>query len=604
MEKESAQALWQRLEDTYRAQEKRWSRLSLVFGLSKLVLLVTFFLTVYFIGRAGVSAWSGALAAAQAVLFAAACVVQHRLNVRMRFARAMAELAEKNGNRLTGEWRSFRDTGEELAGPEHEYARDLDIVGPESLFQFLNATGTAFGRARFAADLLHPDYTAEEITSRQEAVAELAGKPEFCCRLELLAREAGTEEGLLRAPQHLADGARFPLGRAARICFAVTRTVCCALLAAAAIFGGLWAAAWSVLFLVQLLIWALTLRRTRPFLSAMEQAERSLSRCGAPAAAVADEPWQSARLRTLAEVLGSAREPLRRLSGVAHRAAAGRGSILGILLNGLLLWDLWNACALDRWKSRWGAQAPRWFDALGEAESLLSFANLPRSCTGCCRPVETEGHGVLEAQSLGHPLIDNDARVCSDFSLAGGIAIVSGSNMSGKTTFLRTVGINLVLARAGSFAVAQSLTFSQMRVITSMRLTDSLSGRISLFYAELRRVRQILDAAQEDGSVLFLIDEIFRGTNSADRLAGARAVLGRLHALGACGLITTHDLEICGLAESLPGVRNFSFCETIRGGEMTFSYKLQQGPARTTNGRFLLRQLGILPPEEGEGGAG
>ena len=117
-------------------------------------------------------------------------------------------------------------------------------------------------------------------------------------------------------------------------------------------------------------------------------------------------------------------------------------------------------------------------------------------------------------------------------------------------------------------------------------------------------MRQILDAAQEDGSVLFLIDEIFRGTNSADRLAGARAVLGRLHALGACGLITTHDLEIRGLAESLPGVRNFSFCETIRGGEMTFSYKLQQGPARTTNGRFLLRQLGILPPEEGEGGAG
>ena len=130
MEKETAQALWQRLEDAYRAQEKRWSRLSLAFGLSKLVLLVTFFLTVYFIGRAGASAWSGALAAAQAVLFAAACVVQHRLNVRMRFARAMAELAEKNGNRLTGEWRSFRDTGEELAGPEHEYARDLDIVGP------------------------------------------------------------------------------------------------------------------------------------------------------------------------------------------------------------------------------------------------------------------------------------------------------------------------------------------------------------------------------------------------------------------------------------------------------------------------------------------
>ena len=233
----------------------------------------------------------------------------------------------------------------------------------------------------------------------------------------------------------------------------------------------------------------------------------------------------------------------------------------------------------------------------------MSFANLPRSCTGCCRPIEAEGHGVFEAQSLGHPLLDNDARACAAISpLAGGIAIVSGSNMSGKTTFLRTVGINLVLARAGSFAVAQSLTFSQMRVITSMRLTDSLSGRISLFYAELRRVRQILDAAQEDGSVLFLIDEIFRG-HELRGSPGRRAppVLGAAARPGRGAASSPHTiLEICGLAESLPGVRNFSFCETIRGGEMTFSYKLQQGPARTTNGRFLLRQLGILRRKKGK----
>lgn len=591
-------SVWQELLEKHGALEKKWNRLSLIFGLSKLVLLVTVFLTVSLIWTKGSPALGAALTAAQAALFIAACAVQARFSARMRFEAGMTQLAQKNLDRLEGRWGEFPDTGEELAGPEHEYARDLDIVGRRSVFQLLNSTGTAFGRARFAADLLRPDTSdAAELQRRQQAVAELAGKPEFCCRLEWLLGRVGTDESLPRAAQRLADGERRLQSSPLRGVLWALRGVTCAAGLAFLLLPGIAAAAGIVfcaLFVVQLIVWAFSSPRIRPFLSATAEANRRVSACAAPVEAAASEPFESERLRELASVLREAQEPLRRLAAISRRIGLGSGSLLALPLNGVFLWDLWNAASLDRWKRRWGAQSRRWFAALGELESLLSLANLPRCCSGTCLPVPAEGRGVFTARSLGHPLLPNDGRVCNDFTLGGGIHIVSGSNMAGKTTFLRTVGVNMVLARAGGFVCAESLTFSPMRVMTSMRLSDDLSGRISTFYAELQRIRTILDAAAADKSVLFLIDEIFRGTNSVDRLVGAEAVLRRLEALGVSGMITTHDLEICRLADASPLVHNCCFCESYRDGEIFFDYKRQDGPSRTTNGQFLLRKVGIL----------
>lgn len=595
-------SVWRELIAGHRAQEKRWNRLSLVFGLSKLALVVTVFLTVYFIWLREQPETGAALTALQAAVFLGASIVQTKCGARMRFHAGMAEMAQKNLDRLEGRWGEFADTGEELAGPEHEYARDLDIVGRRSLFQLLNSTGSSFGRARLGADLLHPRCSAEELPLRQEAVAELAGKPEFSCRFAWLVSRVGVDESLPRAAGRLADGkSRLP-GAGLRALFWVLRALTCAsglafLLLPEAVSGAA-GAVFCALFLVQLAIWGVTSPAVRPFLAAMAEANRRVSACAAPVEAAANEAFGSEKLQALSSLLREALEPLRRLAGISRRIGLGSSSILSFLLNGLFLWDLWNAASLDRWKRRWGASSAGWFAALGELESLLSLSNLAHACTGVCLPRPEEGTGVFTARALGHPLLPNGERVCNDFTLGGSIHIVSGSNMAGKTTFLRTVGVNMVLACAGGFVCAQELSFSPMRVMTSMRLSDDLSGRISTFYAELKRIKSILDAAGEDGSVLFLIDEIFRGTNSVDRLVGAQAVLRRLESLGVSGLITTHDLEICRLTEETPRVHNCCFCETYRDGEIEFDYKRREGVAATTNGQFLLRKVGIVEEEQ------
>ena len=194
-------------------------------------------------------------------------------------------------------------------------------------------------------------------------------------------------------------------------------------------------------------------------------------------------------------------------------------------------------------------------------------------------------------------MLRDGLRKCNDFTLSDTVVVVSGSNMSGKTTFLRTVGINALLARTGSFVCAEEMTTGVFDVMTSMRIGDDLEGGISTFRAELTRIKGILDECEKSPRILFLIDEIFRGTNSVDRLAGARAVITRLNERGAVGLISTHDLELCALGEgdrSAGRIRNYHFSEQYEGGTIRFDYRLRKGASTTTNAKFLLEMVGIL----------
>ena len=232
--------------------------------------------------------------------------------------------------------------------------------------------------------------------------------------------------------------------------------------------------------------------------------------------------------------------------------------------------------------------------SLGAFESLISFANLPRVCSNTAIPSCTEEKNYFEAKNLGHPLILNESRVSNDFKSNNNVFIISGSNMSGKTTFMRTIGINLVLAKAGSFVCAEGLKFSNMDIVTSMRIIDDLNEGISTFYAELKRIKMIIDVAHSNENTLFLIDEIFRGTNSVDRLKGAEEVLRELCATKVSGLITTHDLQVCDLESEFSNIINLSFSESFKEDEMYFDYKLKNGKSKTTNAEYLLRKVGII----------
>jgi DNA mismatch repair ATPase MutS len=237
--------------------------------------------------------------------------------------------------------------------------------------------------------------------------------------------------------------------------------------------------------------------------------------------------------------------------------------------------------------------AESWFLALGEFESLLCFSNLPNVCGNTCLPDLTTGK-IISAKEMGHPLIPNASRVNNDVSCNNNIFIVSGSNMSGKTTFLRTVGINLVLCRAGSFVCSKQMRFSAMEIMTSMRIVDDLNEGVSTFYAELKRIKAIIEFSKQTPDMIFLIDEIFKGTNSVDRLIGAKTVLSKLNEMGAIGIITTHDLDLCDIVSQYPRQKNYSFSEYYHDDEIHFDYKIKPGKSTTTNAKYLMKMIGII----------
>jgi DNA mismatch repair ATPase MutS len=265
------------------------------------------------------------------------------------------------------------------------------------------------------------------------------------------------------------------------------------------------------------------------------------------------------------------------------------------------MWDLWCALALEAWRARAGRVAFGWFRALAELEALASLAGFTFE-----RPDHTFPHFVddatFEADTLGHPLIEADKRVSNDVLIPGPAhaLVVTGSNMSGKSTLLRAVGINVVLANAGAPVCARSLKLGRLVVATSMRVSDSLDEGTSRFYAELKKLKLVLDLARKaksgdvQGTVLFLLDEILHGTNTRERLIGARAILRELLKQGAMGAVSTHDLGLGDLEGEMPEqVRNIHFEEQVAGEVMTFDYKLRQGIVQSSNALRLMQIVGL-----------
>jgi len=280
---------------------------------------------------------------------------------------------------------------------------------------------------------------------------------------------------------------------------------------------------------------------------------------------------------------------------------ARRNEVFRLFIAPLLLWDLHGALALVRWRRRVGGHVRGWLQAIGELEALASLAAFAFEHPGFAWP-EPVGQPMLEARSLGHPLIAADRRVGNDVRLPSGgrAVVVTGSNMSGKSTLLRAIGVNIVLARAGAPVCARGMSFGPMRVATSMRIEDSLSRGVSHFYAELQRLKQIVDWARESGGgpVLFLLDEILQGTNSRERVAGARGIVRELLSTGALGVVSTHDLGITALAEELSDrVENVHFEEQVSGTTMTFDYVLRPGVVQSSNALRLMRAMGLAISE-------
>ncbi len=550
-------------------------------------------------GPLGDAAWWAVAACIAA--FTALVVWHGRVHEEAERATAALRFHERGLARLDDEWRAFTNDGARFAREDHPYADDLDIFGPASLFQRIDTTETRFGELRLEAWLSAASEPVDfdEVRERQAAVKDLALRSLFRARLSA---EGAVENKPDPSPfLAWAEGAT-PFEAAPRwkpIALALPALLIAGACASQFAHVSRWA--WFVPFVIERFVAVITARHVAPIAGAVSSKQGAFARFGAMLATIEQEKFEAPRLRALqAKLRASGAEATRemaRLERLLSFLDARNNEVWRFILGPLLLWDLNCAIALDAWRTRAGKHARVWLEVVGEIEALASLAGLAFERPEHSFPEIVEGP-CFEATAMGHPLIDARRRVDNDVSLpkAGTVLVITGSNMSGKSTLLRAIGVNAVLALAGGPVCAKRLKLGPVRLASSMRVRDSLSEGVSRFYAEVRKLKAVLERARASRvpATLFLLDEVLHGTNSRERLIGARAIVRELVACGAIGGVSTHDLALGDLETELPGAAiNVHFEEQVEGDKMTFDHKLRTGVVQSSNALRIMKMVGI-----------
>ena len=534
---------------------------------------------------------------ALALLFVGLVVAHARVHRNLEDTAAAIAFHERALARLADTWMGPVAPGSRGAPEGHAYAGDLDLFGKASLFQLLDATRTRFGADALSRWLLGPA-DAGEIALRQDAVRELAKDERFREHLAVLGtRTAAATE--IDAFFKWAESTEPPVVTGAlRVAGWVLPPLTIGALVVGNVVG--WPTAMCVAPYFLSFILSLALRgRLGPTLAAASSRESSVGSYAPLFELLEGRKVESVRLAALQKTLASgetsAARATKALATLCSYLDAQGNEVFRLFFAPVLLLEVNGVAALERWRARYGKTMRGSFDALGQVEALSSLANLAFEHPDYAWPTLTEA-GELHAEALGHPLLASTKRVCNDvaFDGPGQALVVTGSNMAGKSTLMRALGINVVLALAGAPVCAKKLTLGPLRLATSMRVEDSLAEGTSHFYAELKRLKVVVDAAKAGPALFFLLDEILHGTNSRERLLGARAVLRDLVAHGALGAVSTHDLGLADLETELPEkVRNVHFEEQVSGDAMTFDYRLRPGVVQSSNALRLMRALGL-----------
>ena len=540
----------------------------------------------------------GGIAAAATLLFLVAIVWHARVFAAKERAEVRREIHDRHLRRIAGSTTGLPDGA--LAIPDaHPYASDIDLVGPGSLFERIAVTHTVAGTETFGRWLAAPA-TIETARARQDAVVELADRRlDTREALEAAVLDSGSEQIDARPFVEFCEGPKVIAGRP--ILGVVVSILPLLTITLIALSGEvLPAGSWVPLAIVQGLI-ARQLERGVAHAYARVVSRRRFVESYRAILKIAEEmPAEAKALVALKErlnVTGSRPSAeLARLELWASLFEVRAQGLVHLVVNVLLLWDANVLLRLERWALRAGSKTREWLETIGELEALASLATMRAVDATSSMPV-LEGEGVLRAEGLSHPLLPLAARVANDITLDGpGTAlVVTGSNMAGKSTLLRALGVNVVLALAGGPVSAKSMRVPAVRLRASMRIADSLQHGASYFQAELSRLRTVIEDAEASPPILFLLDELLRGTNARARHRGARAVVLHLLARRAMGIVATHDIALSELEEELGGrVRNMHFTDVLGpDGEMTFDYLLRPGVVKTSNALRLLAMAGV-----------
>ena len=495
---------------------------------------------------------------------------------------------------------SALDQGERFNDPAHPYAHDLDLFGEDSLFQHLNRTVTFSGTQKLVSWLLSLSKDPEVIHSRQQAAEELCAEPEWCQHF----RAAGALH-----PTQALDAVILKSGPTESPFFSKHSTVRLILWIANTIVIVSWAVTSFtplpfsislVLSLLQLSALALYIKKINAYHQRLNLFLKTISNYLPLVRLIHDQSFRSPYLQKIRHSLftpeSNSLQALTQLHRIQNSLDQRGNIVIAFILNGLYLKDFHTLLRLDHWRKKYGPDIETWTDVLSEADALISMANYRFNHPAYCLPVICQDR-LLDTEEIGHPLLKSERNVTNDFSIRSlhQIAIVTGANMAGKSTFLRTIGVNLILAQSGNVVCSRYFAFQPMTLFTSMRTTDILSKDTSYFHAELLRLQQLVNIAQQEDKVFIILDEMLKGTNSVDKLNGSLAFLKRILSYPISGLVATHDLALGELADDFPE-HFFNVCFEIvhSGSQITYDYKLHPGISSNMNASILLKQMGLI----------
>ena len=538
-----------------------------------------------------------AAAAACFAMFLRLVVISVKLKEELQHLHLLLHINRQELDIAAGHYTNLPD-GKEFLPTMHDYAQDLDILGRASLYQYLNRTSSAQAHQTFAGWLLAPS-PVDAILHRQEAAKELA--PQCDWRQQLHAY--GLKEKVTLSTQHQITTWLSEPNLFAAAHWKLTRWIAPAIILCALAFYLADLIPASPFFLLVFIFFVasnLISRKVNDIYTKLDSAVKEINTLYTVTGWIERAKFSSSLLRLMQQKCMTGSSPastqIRNLKKILNRLEYRLNPLVFFPLNTFLFWDLHQVLALEQWKEANRNSVHDWFEAMQTVDALCSLAAIGFNHPDWSYPLFAPGHGTLKATALGHPLIAANKRVCSSFATegTGKIALITGSNMAGKSTFLRSVGVNGVLAMMGAPICAEAFLLSPMQFISSMRVTDNLEENTSTFYAELKKLKWIIGQVNKGAPVFLLLDEMLRGTNSLDRHTGSKALIEQLIKQHAVAMVATHDIELASLQRQYPtAITNYHFDVQVANDELYFDYLLKEGVCKSLNASILMRKIGI-----------
>lgn len=608
MSKHTRNSLRQALENQVRRLQKKINNLDELSGRLSMIRLGSFvggLLLVYLAGRYGPEWLFWIILTLFIAGFWKLVTIHKKIDHTIERFNIWKSLRETHLGRLNLDWKKIPETTTSGDYSDHPFAHDLLLIGKHSLLQLIDTSNYQGSTDQLTDYLLDREPNPKKTAKRQAIIKELVNKPQFRDRLHLRAELSKKQElendwSLLELQQHL--------DQSEEVNYTTALSILGGLSALNIILAGLYFAGvigpYVVFSLIlYLVIYNFNSEKISGLYNEAYQIEKLLSSLHAVLEFLEDYNYdKQSQLKKFCRPFWSAEyspsKYVDRIIRIAGAASSQQSEVVWVILNFIVPWDLYFSQKLSTYKKELAPKLSEWVDHIYKLEAYSSMANFAwlHPHYSFALP-DTESSKPVEATDLGHPLIPEEQKVTNNVTIdqKGDILLITGSNMAGKSTFLRTMGINLAMCFAGAPVNASSFSTIPFRLFSSINVTDSLDDGLSHFYAEVKRLRALLNLLEDDHEipVFFMVDEIYRGTNNRERLRGSEAFLKNVAGKNGVGLVSTHDLELAQLEETIPQLSNWHFAETIEDGKMSFEYKLKPGPCPTTNALKIMKMEGL-----------